>query len=333
MSPGRPALLASSRMPALSVLLPVRDAGAYLAGALASLWRQSFADFEVVAVDDGSSDGSGERLERAAGREPRLRVIHTAPRGISAALNLALAHARAPLIARQDADDLSHRERFRLQRAFLARHPAVAVVGCRVRLFPAGATGQGMRRWAAWHNALLDHDAMARESLIDSPLAHGTALIRRPWLERLGGWSERDWAEDLDLWLRLIEAGGRLAKLPRVLYAWRQHPGSSTRRDPRYSRPRFVALRLEALRRGLLAGASGATLIGTGRSFAEWRQALGGQVGRLEAVEARHPAHAAGRRLRPPLVLVYGASAARARWRAALEARGLREGRDFVFVA
>ena len=320
-------------MPAISVLLPVRDAGPYLAPALASLWRQSEADFEVIAVDDGSRDGSGERLERAARLEPRLRVLHTPARGLPAALNLALAHARGPLIARQDADDLSHRDRLALERAYLEAHPESGLVGCRVRLFPARVVRAGMRRWAMWHNALVDHEAMAREAFIDSPLAHGTVLIRREWLDRARGWAEHGWAEDLDLWLRLIQAGGRLAKLPRVLYAWRQHPGSSTRRDPRYTRARFLALRLAALRCGLLAGTARATLIGTGRSFTEWREALDHARVQIQAIEAKRPAPGACHALRPPIVLVYGASPARARWRAALAGRGLREGRNFVFVA
>ncbi|HEY6866349.1 MAG TPA: glycosyltransferase [Candidatus Eisenbacteria bacterium] len=319
-------------MPALSVLLPVRDAGRYLAPSLASLWRQTFADFDVIAVDDGSSDGSGERLERAASRERRLRVLHTPPRGLPAALNHALTHTDAPLIARHDADDLSHRERFQLQRDWLLRHPAVAVVGCRVRLLGDPAGG-GMRRWVAWHNALLDHDAIAREALIDSPLAHATALLRREWLARVGGWTDHGWAEDLDLWLKLIEAGARFAKLPRVLYSWRQHPASATRRDPRYARERFVALKCAALARGRLRGAREITLVGTGRSLAEWSAALarGGVVPR--AVDAGHPAQASLARLRPPVVLVFGTVPARARWRAALAASGLREREDFVFVA
>src|SRR5512134_2836642 len=96
------------RLPALSVLLPVRDAMPFLRASIASLAQQTFRDFEIVAVDDGSTDGSGEWLERRAVHEPRLRVLRGAPRGLPAALQKALASARAPLLARHDADDLSH---------------------------------------------------------------------------------------------------------------------------------------------------------------------------------------------------------------------------------
>jgi glycosyltransferase involved in cell wall biosynthesis len=108
-------------MPALSVLVPVRNAMPWLGTSLRSLWRQAFRDFEVVAVDDGSTDGSGEALDRAARREPRLRVVHTAARGLPLALNEGLRHARAPLIGRHDADDISHRDRFARQLDTLRR--------------------------------------------------------------------------------------------------------------------------------------------------------------------------------------------------------------------
>lgn len=321
-----------TRVPAISVLLPVRDAAPWLASSLASLWRQTLADFEVIAVDDGSTDASGELLDRAARREPRLRVVHTPGRGLPAALDAALGLARAPLVARHDADDLSHRRRFALQRAWLRAHPQVAVVGCRLRVFPAAHTGAGMRRWAAWHNALLDHEAMADEALIDSPLAHGTALARRAWLERVGGWRERGWPEDLDLWLRLLERGARFGKLPQTLYGWRQHPGSSTRRDPRYRPERFLDLREEALGRTFLRHRSRATLVGVGATLEIWRSRLTRRV-RLAAVEAGRPSAARLAAFDPPLVLAFGARPARERWRSALRAAGWVERDDFIFVA
>ena len=317
-------------MPAISVLMPVRDAGRYLDSSLASLWRQSFADFEVVAVDDGSTDGSGERLERAARWERRLRVLRQPPAGIPAALNLALAAAHGDLMARHDADDRSHPDRFARQHAWLASHPETTVVGCRVVLAPRGYAGLGMRRWVEWHNRLSTHDEMACEILVDSPLAHGSAMIRGAALTAVGGWRDRGWPEDLDLWLRLLEMHARFAKVPRILYAWRQHEASATRRDPRYRQEAFDALRLDALERGPLRGRHQVTVVGVGASLERWRARLA-RAGRRVHVIGPGPAAIDSRSV--PAVLVFGAAAARERWRAHLRARGWRERDDFTFVA
>lgn len=320
-------------MLALSVLMPVRDAGVWLAPALASLWRQTWRDFEVVAIDDGSSDGSGERLDRSARRERRLRVIHLPAVGLPTALNAGLRAARGRLIARHDADDLSHHRRLELQHGLLDSRPEIAVAGCRLALLPRGFSGSGMRRWVDWHNRMLDHESMARETLIDSPLAHGTALIRREALERVGGWNERGWPEDLDLWIRLLESGARFAKHPETLYAWRQHAASATRSDPRYRRAAFDRLKVEALERGTLRGARAATLIGVGESLVRWRGLLAAGRNALRVIEAGRPGPSIVRSLTAPAILVFGSSRARARWRDALIASGRRECQDFVFVA
>lgn len=324
--------------PRLSVLLPVRDARPWLDASLASLRRQTFGDFEIVAVDDGSTDGSGEALEEAARIEPRLRVVRTPGAGLPAALNTALAHARGALLARHDADDLSHRERFARQVAHLDAHPHVDVVGSRVRLFPHAAFGEGMRRWRAWHNALIEHDAMRHEMLIDSPIAHGCVTLRREALEKVGGWQERGWAEDLDLWIRLVASGARFEKLPQSLYSWRQHDRSSTRTDARYARERFTALKIAALDHGFLSPGRRATLAGSGASLRRWEAALGDRLAGV--IEAKRPPGDEPSRRGPisleqpvPLVIVLLSLKARERWRGSLLSRGWQEGRDFIFVA
>ena len=320
-------------VPAISVLLPVRNARPWLSRALGSLWNQTFRDFEVIAIDDGSTDGSLDVLSGHSRHEPRLRVERSPGHGLPAALNHALARSRSPIVARMDADDLIARSRLAIQHAHLAAHPDCDVVGSRVRLFPRAAVGAGMERWAHWHNALLDHDAIAREVLIDSPLVHGTAMIRRAWLERVGGWTPEPWPEDLDLWIRLLEAGARCGKRPEVLYAWRQHAASATRRDPRYSHEMFLRLKLSALERGILANAGPPTVIGVGTSLARWVRALEARWPGTNAIEARAPSPASIAKLVPPLVLVLVAYQRRDMWRRALVNHGFVELCDFVFVA
>jgi len=318
-------------MPCASVLLPVRDAAPWLEASLASLARQTLADHEVIAVDDGSRDGSGEILDRAARRDSRLVVRHTEARGLPSALNTALALAGSRWIARHDADDVSHRTRLARQLEWLEAHPEVDVLGSRVRLFPDSATGIGMRRWASWHNALISHQEMERELLIDSPLAHGTAMIRRSALEAAGGWQERGWAEDLDLWIRLFSAGARFAKLPEALYGWRQHPTSSTRTHVRYSRARFLSLKRAALANGFLGDGRRATLIGVGASLSRWQETLASRLS--NTYEIRRPFARGLPAIEPPVVLALVAPNARQRWRTVLTGRGLRELTDFIFVA
>ncbi len=319
-------------MPVLSVLLPVRDAAPWLNASLRSLWRQSLRDFEVIAVNDGSADGSGDLLDRAAEREPRLTVLHAPRRGLPAALNLALRRARGRFVARHDADDLSHRRRFEIQLDRLARDRALGVLGTRVRLFPGQAVGGGMRRWIDWHNSLLDHESIAPEVLIDSPLAHGSAMIRRSTLERFGGWNERGWPEDVDLWIRLIEGGVRFAKCPQTLYGWRQHSASATRRDPRYSRERFDDLRLDAIQRRVPPETRRVTVVGVGLSHERWRRRLLGRGRAVISLRQGRPYPEFCATLEPPVVLVMGSAVARARWRHFLVPR-FEETRDFWFVA
>src|SRR5690349_13928126 len=118
-----------SPSPRISVLLPVRNAAPWLAASLRSLMRQTETEFEVVAIDDGSTDASGEILEQAARRNRRMTVRHTRPEGLPAALNRALSLARGSWIARHDADDLSHRRRFQRQLGWLDSHPEIDVIG------------------------------------------------------------------------------------------------------------------------------------------------------------------------------------------------------------
>jgi len=260
----------------VSVLLPVRDAEPTLPACLASLGGQTLLDHEVVVVDDGSVDGTARILEGWVRRDPRLRVLSTGRRGLVPALNLALAEARAPFVARMDADDVAHPARLEKQVARLSTTTNVDVLGCRVELVPESgvpASG-GMRSYVDWLNGLLDHEAMSRDRFVESPMVHPSVALRRQTLVGLGGWRELDGPEDYDLWLRAFEAGLRFEKLGDVLLQWRDRPGRLTRSDPRYRPERFLNLKVEALRRGLLRGGRRVVLWGAGDVGKSWARSL-----------------------------------------------------------
>jgi hypothetical protein len=335
-------------VPRVSVLLPVRDAAATLGACLDSLAAQTMADHEVVAVDDGSRDGSGGILRARARSDPRVRVVSTPPLGLVRALNRAMAEARASLVARMDADDRAASERLALQAERLERDSGVDVLGSRVRVVGTGGPpGEGMRAYVRWQNALLDHEAMARDRFVESPIVHPSVTMRRATLERLGGWRDFGGPEDYDLWLRAFAAGLRFAKLPEVLLDWRDSPGRLTRTDPRYAPGRFLALKLAALAQGPLAGKRAAVVWGAGPVGKAWSRALRAAGHEVRAFVEVNPRKLGGRLHGAPVVAVEEAGAlrgplhlaavgqpgARERIRAEAARRGLVEGADLVAVA
>lgn len=250
--------------PRVSVLLPVRNGLPYLPQAVASLGRQTLADYEVVAVDDGSTDGSAEMLDTFAARDARIRVLHRSPAGLVPALNAGLGACRAELVARMDADDVAGPRRLELQVELLGSRPDVGVVSCMVRHFPRSRVAGGLRRYEAWLNSLVEPPAIARERFVESPVAHPSVMVRRELLDGVGGWRDVGWPEDYDLWLRLLERGVDFAKVTRLLHFWRDHGDRLTRRDDRYAPEPFADCRAHFLLRGPLAGTRGAVVWGAG---------------------------------------------------------------------
>lgn len=338
----------SRPLPAVSVLMPVHDAAPWLGRAVRSVLRQSLGELELVAVDDGSTDASAQILARWAARDERVRVIRLPRReGLVTALNIGLDAVRAPLTARCDADDLNHRDRLARQATMLAAEPGVMVAGCRVASFPRRTLGEGFSRYDAWVNGILTPAAHRRERYVESTLPHPSAMMRTIELRALGGYRDRGWPEDVDLWLRVHAAGGGFRKAPEVLYFWRDHPGRASRVDPRYARAAFLRAKAHFLARDPFLATKRVVIWGAG--------AIGRQLGRLLREEgvavAAHvdidPRKIGGSRrgapvIAPdglhahagtPLIAAVGARGARAIIRADLGRRGYIEGRDFLVVA
>lgn len=243
----------------ISVIVPFRNAGATLDEALSGLLAGGDEGVEVLAIDDGSTDSGPERVRTWSEHDPRVRFVHNDGRGLVAALRTGLQLARGGLVARMDADDVAHPTRLRRQREHLLAHPELSVLGTQVRAFTvddASAPGEGLVRYVAWQNALVTAEQHRLARFIESPLCHPSVMMRRDALEAVGGYREFDGPEDYELFLRMIEHGHRLEKLPEVLLDWRHRPGRATFDDARYSLDRFRATKAPYLARELARGAA-----------------------------------------------------------------------------
>jgi glycosyltransferase involved in cell wall biosynthesis len=239
-------------MPVVSVLLPCYNAEKTIDETLDSLARQTFSDFEVIAIDDGSTDTTREKLMVWAARDSRFQVIPQPHGGVVAAANAGIVACQSPYIARIDADDRAHPERLAKQAAYLNTHPEVAVVSSLVKAFPDDDVREGYRIYVQWLNSLVTDEDIRREIFVESPLANPSVMMRKTWVEKMGGYHDYGWPEDYDLWLRMYLAGAKFAKIPDVLLEWRDHPGRITRTDGRYSVENFLRAKAHYLARGPL---------------------------------------------------------------------------------
>ncbi|HTZ77652.1 MAG TPA: glycosyltransferase [Stellaceae bacterium] len=237
-------------MPRVSVLMPVFNGGAYLELAIASVLAQSLADFELVVVDDGSTDRSPETIEAFAARDERVRLLRKPNSGISDTLNHGLAEARGDWIARLDADDIMLPERLARQLAFLRDNPDVVAVGSYYDLI----NGAGERRITRYPLPRT-RDELTRYLDAREPLTftHPTMTYRRDLALRLGGYRrELEPCEDADLFARMLAAGGTILVQPEILTLYRVHSGSISHRKTRemFTKLRFVFHNFYAAREG-----------------------------------------------------------------------------------
>lgn len=241
----------ASGAPRVSVLMSVRDAAPYLEASMRGVLAQTFADLELIVVDDGSADGSAAVAESVA--DPRVRVLRRPRLGIVAAHNAGLDAVRGELVARQDADDLLPPDRLARQVALLDRRPEVVACGTDYEMFGARTGVVRMPRTAAACRARL---------LFGTCVAHGTSMIRAAALtgpDAVRYREEYAYAEDYRLFSELAGRGD-LVNLPYVGLRYRWHGRQVSVAAETAQRRASIAVALANLRRGGVADVDAAAV-------------------------------------------------------------------------
>ncbi len=209
--------------PDISVLLPVYNAQNYLEKAIDSILAQSFKNFELVLINDGSTDDSTEICRKFAREDSRIVLIEQENKGLITTLNLGIETCRAPLIARMDADDIAEKERFARQKLYMDENPDTLVLGSAITLIDEYDQLIGKVRYPKAGRGM-DHYIFKH----GSPVAHPAVMMSRKAALELGGYRiAYKHAEDYDLWLRFHKMG-KIHNLEESLLRYRHHSGQIT---------------------------------------------------------------------------------------------------------
>ena len=234
-------------IPKVSVVLPFYNAEKTLSVALQSIADQDFTDWECVMVNNNSSDGSREIALGWEGRDSRFRLVDEERQGVMFASNRGCEAARGRYIARMDADDVARPCRLGLQCEFLDGHPDFgAVAGLVFHVGDPETTG-GFQRFVEWSNSLVSYKEIYNKRFIEAPIVNPTAMWRRETMEHNGLYLSGDFPEDYEMWLRWLDRGVKIAKVPEVLLDWHDSAERLTRTHPIYSDRAFYEIKSQYL--------------------------------------------------------------------------------------
>jgi len=233
--------MTSNQPPQVSVLMPVYNCPNYVGEAIDSILDQTFCDFELIIIDDGSTDSTPEELDRFT--DPRIRRYRQHNQGLAATLNRAISLSKAPFLARQDQDDLSLPERLQKQVLYMQANPECGLLGSWAQIMETNKLSNRYHRHPS-------SDCELRYGLLfNNPFVHSSVMLRKSVICQLGGYStdpERQPPEDYELWSRISRIS-KLANIPEVLLIYREIPGSMSRTGVSPFQTRLVRISAENL--------------------------------------------------------------------------------------
>jgi len=230
--------------PSISILLPVYNAAPFLAECLDTILFQTEKNWELLAVNDFSTDQSWDILQQYASEDARIHIFQNTSKGIIPALHLAFAKSKGTYITRMDADDQMHPLKLYLLKSELIKKGKGYLSTARVQYFSANELGDGYFKYQNWLNSLCELNSHFREIYKECVIPSPCWMMHREDLISCGAFEPNTYPEDYDLTFRFYENGMKVTSVPTILHYWRDHPTRTSRNDPHYENQQYFDLKL-----------------------------------------------------------------------------------------
>jgi glycosyltransferase involved in cell wall biosynthesis len=225
----------------ISVLLPVKNAENTLKVAVSSILAQVGVEFELIVIDDHSSDNSIGIIKSIS--DHRIKLIKNKANGIAAALNTGLEIAHGSYIARMDADDFSAPMRLKTQLDFAIQNPQIDVFSCLVEYVSTNSPNLGYKHYVDWINSIINPEDHFANRFSDATIAHPTLFCKKSVFDSYGIYATDPVPEDYELWLRWMEQGVSFVKINEFLYSWTDNESRASRVHENYSIDKFYQVK------------------------------------------------------------------------------------------
>jgi glycosyltransferase involved in cell wall biosynthesis len=237
--------------PKISVIIPFFNAEQTLDRAIQSIHQQDLEDFECILVDNNSTDSSSKIANEWIRKDPRFNLAHESEQGVMYASNRGCMIARGNYIARMDADDRAYPSRLRVQSQFLDLHMEYGAVAGQVKHIGNPVSTGGFRRFVEWSNSVCTYEDIFNRRFIEAPIVNPTAMWRRETMAEHGLYLSGDFPEDYEMWLRWLDDGVKIAKLPEIVLDWHDSENRLTRTHRIYSDRAFYEIKSKYLAKWL----------------------------------------------------------------------------------
>ena len=233
--------------PLISVLLPFYNAESTLPRAIQSIINQTFINWELVLINNVSTDTSVEKAKQFAHNDSRIVLIDELHKGVVNAFNTGLNFCKGEFIARMDADDFSLPERLNWQYHFMLENPDLDLTSGLVRHVSDNRDTRGYKIYVDWINNLISYDQIYLNQFIESPFANPSVMFTRKALLKYGGCLEGNFPEDYEMWLRWLSMGATCRKIEKEVLLWYDYPDRLSRNNGKYSKEAFNSIKIHYL--------------------------------------------------------------------------------------